>query len=133
MNFLGKHFLAEFYDCNRDVLNDETKISGIMTEAVRVSGSTIIRPFFHKFSPHGISGIIVIAESHLAVHTWPEYGFAALDIFSCHDLNYSETLKYISNNIGAGRYSIISIKRGVDINSPSDSPAEYPEPEKIYL
>jgi S-adenosylmethionine decarboxylase len=133
MNFLGTHLLAEFYGCNRDVLNDEKKISEIMTCAALVSGSTVIRPFFHKFSPHGVSGVIIIAESHIAVHTWPEYGFAALDIFSCSNLNFSETLKYIMSHSEAGRHAILSIKRGIDADSPSGSPLKYPEPERIYL
>jgi S-adenosylmethionine decarboxylase len=133
MNYLGRHFLAEFYNCSSETLNDEKKISDIMTGAVLVSGATIIQPFFHKFSPHGISGIIIIAESHLAIHTWPEFGFAALDIFSCSDFNYSGALKFINKKLNAGKYSILGIKRGIDVTAPSGLPVSHPEPEKIYL
>ena len=133
MNYLGKHFLAEFYDCSSDTLNDEKKIAGIMTKAVEVSNAIIIKPFFHKFSPQGISGIIVIAESHLAIHTWPEFNFAAVDLFSCGDFDFTEALRYINGNLNAGRYSILCIKRGTGINSNLGDPSDHFESEKIYL
>lgn len=133
MSFLGSHLLAEFYNCSSEILNDETEIAGIMTRAVEVSGATIIRPFFHKFSPHGISGIIVIAESHLAVHTWPEFGFAAVDLFSCGDFNFTGALRFIRDNLYAEKYSILSIKRGVNADSASKIPAENFASQIIYL
>ncbi len=133
MDYLGRHLLAEFYKCSSEILNDENKISGIMTTAVEVSNATIIRPFFHKFSPQGVSGIIVIAESHLAIHTWPEHQFAAVDLFSCGDFDFTGALKYIRDNLNAGHYSIVSIKRGIEVNSTSDTPADNFESEKIYL
>ncbi len=133
MDYLGRHLLAEFYQCSRETLNDENKISSIMTMAVEVSKATIIRPFFHKFSPQGVSGIIVIAESHLAIHTWPEHGYAAVDLFSCGDFDFTGALKYIRDNLNAEKYSILSIKRGVDVNSTSDDHAEHFESQKIIL
>ena len=117
MDYLGRHFLAEFYRCSSEILNDKNKIADIMTRAVEVSNATIIKPFFHKFSPQGISGIIVIAESHLAIHTWPEFRFAAVDLFSCGDFDFTEALKFIRDGLNSEKYSIISIKRGTGINS----------------
>ena len=133
MDYLGRHLLAEFYKCSRETLDDENKISGIMTRAVEISKATIIAPFFHKFSPQGVSGIIVIAESHLAIHTWPEHGYAAVDLFSCGDFDFTGALKYIRDNLNAEKYSILSIKRGTDLNSSSDTPVEHFESQKIYL
>ncbi len=133
MDHLGRHFLSEFYNCSSEILNNENKIADIMTQAVEVSNATIIKPFFHKFSPQGVSGIIVIAESHLAIHTWPEYNFAAVDLFSCGDFDFTESLKYIRNNLDAGRYSILCVKRGTGINSLPDSPDDQFESQKIYL
>jgi len=133
MNYLGRHFLAEFYNCSSETLNDEKKVADIMTKAVEASKATIIKPFFHKFSPHGISGIIVIAESHLAIHTWPEYSFAAVDLFSCGDFDFTESLKFIRDNLNAKDYSILSIKRGTNVNSSSDSSINHFESQKIYL
>jgi S-adenosylmethionine decarboxylase len=133
MESLGRHFLAEFYNCSREILDDKDKISDVMTKAVEASKATIIKPFFHKFSPQGISGIIVIAESHLAIHTWPEFGFAAVDLFSCGDFDFTETLRFIRDNLNSEKYSILSIKRGTNVNSSSVSPDSLFESQKIYL
>lgn len=133
MDYLGRHLLAEFYSCSSEKLNDADAISAVMTSAVEISNATIIKPFFHKFSPHGVSGIIVIAESHLAIHTWPEYGYAAVDLFSCGDFNFTGALEFIRDNLNAGRCSIVSIKRGINVSSSQDTPADNFESEKIYL
>jgi len=133
MDYLGRHFLAEFYNCSSEKLNDKKTIADVMTKAVEVSNATIIKPFFHKFSPQGVSGIIVIAESHLAIHTWPEFSFAAVDLFSCGEFDFTEALRFIRNNLDAASYSIISIKRGINVNSTSNTPASHFESQKIYL
>lgn len=85
MNALGRHILAEFFDCDSDILNDTDAIEMAMKRAAIECGATIISSTFHAFNPHGVSGVIVIAESHLAIHTWPEYGYAAIDVFTCGD------------------------------------------------
>jgi S-adenosylmethionine decarboxylase proenzyme len=85
MNALGRHILAEYYSCDTTVLNSTELLENCMKDAVTASGATIIDSTFHTFSPHGVSGIIVIAESHMAIHTWPEYGYAAVDFFTCGD------------------------------------------------
>lgn len=133
MDHLGRHFLAEYYKCSSEILNDKNRIADIMTKAVEASKATIIKPFFHKFSPQGISGIIVIAESHLAIHTWPEYSFAAVDLFSCGDFDFTETLRFIRNNLAAENYSILSIKRGINVNSSSKNPENDFESQKVCL
>lgn len=83
MNALGRHILVEFYQCNQDILNDVARVRDMMMEATRQSGATLVTENFHHFSPYGVSGVIVIAESHLTIHTWPEYGYAAVDLFTC--------------------------------------------------
>jgi S-adenosylmethionine decarboxylase proenzyme len=83
MNALGRHVLAEYYDCDAHVLNDLQLVEKSMKEAAVRAGSTIVDSVFRRFEPHGISGVVVIAESHLAIHTWPEYGYAAVDLFTC--------------------------------------------------
>jgi S-adenosylmethionine decarboxylase proenzyme len=82
---LGRHLLAEFYDCDPNILNNADLIEAGMTDAAIESGATIVQKTFHHFSPWGVSGVVVIAESHLAIHTWPEYGYAAVDLFTCGD------------------------------------------------
>jgi spermidine synthase len=83
MNSLGRHILVEFSNCNAQVLNDAAIVEKAMTEAAKIAGATVINSTFHHFSPWGISGVVVIQESHLAIHTWPEYKYAAVDLFTC--------------------------------------------------
>lgn len=86
MEALGRQILVEFYDCNSEKINDVEFIESAFLKAIRVSGATIISHNFHKFSPHGISGMVVIAESHVSIHSWPEYNYAAVDIFTCGNI-----------------------------------------------
>ena len=83
MNALGRHLLVELQDCNRAVLNDLSFLRDSMITAAVACGAVVLGDSFHRFSPQGISGVVVIAESHLSIHTWPEYAYAAVDIFTC--------------------------------------------------
>lgn len=83
MQALGRQILVELYDCDRDLLNDQEFIHTAMIDAVEKAKATIVASTFHHFSPHGVSGVVVIAESHVSVHSWPEYGYAAVDVFTC--------------------------------------------------
>ncbi|MEM6425917.1 MAG: polyamine aminopropyltransferase [Cyanobacteria bacterium P01_D01_bin.128] len=83
MKSLGRHILVEFHGCSAEILNDVPLIERSMIEAAQESGATLINSVFHHFSPFGVSGVIVIQESHLAIHTWPEYRYAAVDLFTC--------------------------------------------------
>lgn len=82
---LGRHILVECHECDTEILNDAGLIEEAMQEAARAAGATVVSSTFHTFNPHGVSGVVVIAESHLAIHTWPEYGYAAVDLFTCGD------------------------------------------------
>lgn len=86
MKALGQHLILELYGCPQAVLDDPHTIESAMTAAVQASGATMIKPFFHQFAPQGVSGVIIISESHFTIHTWPEYGYAALDVFTCGDV-----------------------------------------------
>ncbi len=80
---LARHTLLELHGCDTAVLNAPEELKRLLLEAARKGNGTVVTEVFHTFSPHGVSGVVVIAESHLAVHTWPEHGYAAVDIFSC--------------------------------------------------
>lgn len=82
---LGRHVLAEVYGCDFEILNDLEKIREIFVSAALSAGAEVRETAFHRFSPQGISGVVVISESHLAIHTWPELGYAAVDVFTCGD------------------------------------------------
>jgi S-adenosylmethionine decarboxylase len=114
MKALGKHLIIEFHDCDPAVLNDTRGCERHILEAVRISGATVIKPFFHQFNPHGVSGIVVIAESHFSIHTWPEYGYCAIDVFTCGDDIKSEpAVEYLRRNFHARHYSVMEMKRGL--------------------
>ncbi|MEJ5365546.1 MAG: adenosylmethionine decarboxylase [Desulfosoma sp.] len=120
MKSLGKHLIVELYDCDFGLINDVSQVEKILVEAVAISKATIVQPVFHQFSPHGVSGVVVIAESHFTIHTWPEYGYCALDIFTCGELIDSDaSLEYLKQAFKAGSLSVMEIKRGV-----LDLPAE---------
>ncbi len=110
---LGVHYLAEFHKCDRSALDNTELISEMMLEAVKISGATLIQPFFHKFSPQGVSGIVVVAESHFAIHTWPEHNYAAVDLFSCGEFGYDIALMHIRHQIKSQEYSVTKIERGL--------------------
>ena len=95
MQALGKHILAEFYGCRFDVINDCKNIKKLCMRAAQESGATVVGSSFHEFNPQGVSGVVVIAESHLSVHTWPEYQFASMDIFLKASSEPSQSLPLI--------------------------------------
>ncbi|MBN1850064.1 MAG: adenosylmethionine decarboxylase [Deltaproteobacteria bacterium] len=82
---LGKHVTIECYNCDSQVLNDSARLEQVCIETVRQSGATILSSHFHYYTPQGISGVIIISESHFTIHTWPEHKYAACDFFSCSD------------------------------------------------
>lgn len=118
MHALGTHLLVELKDCtNLKLLNDVKKVEEALVSAAREAKATIVQTCFHKFSPFGISGVVVIAESHLTIHTWPEYGFAAVDIFTCGDTLQPEVAaSYLIGKFKARNPSIVEMKRGIISN-----------------
>jgi S-adenosylmethionine decarboxylase proenzyme len=83
MRALGRHVVIDLYGCDPDRLADVRGVERAMTRAARAAGAEVVKTVFHAFSPVGVSGVVVITESHLAVHTWPEHGYASVDLFTC--------------------------------------------------
>lgn len=111
---LGNHLIIELYDCHREAINDAKSVEERLIEAVRLSGAKMVQSVIHKFNPHGVSGVIVIEESHFSVHTWPEYGYCALDIFTCGDeIDYYSALHYLKKEFQAKNLSVTEMKRGM--------------------
>ena len=80
---LGWHHLVELGGCDVAALDDVHRIEAALRAAAKAAGATVIDARFHKFAPQGVSGVVLIAESHLSVHTWPEHAYAAVDLFTC--------------------------------------------------
>ncbi len=113
MSPLGVQLLADLHACDAAVLDDVEAVRAAMLEAARRAGATIVSECFHRFSPHGVSGVVVIAESHLAVHTWPEHGFAAVDLFTCaDDLRSDHCIAWLVEAFGCGRHTTTRVERG---------------------
>jgi len=118
LNALGRHLLLELFDCELDAINNLETVKGALIEAAKRAQATIVDVVFHEFNPFGISGVVVIAESHLSIHTWPEYRYAAVDVFSCGDVLQPEiAVGYLVEQFGAGRTSVVELQRGMFINA----------------
>ncbi len=83
MQELGRHFIFELYGCSAKALDDLEGIKEAMLKGAVEAGATVVGEVFHRFSPQGVTGVVIIAESHFSVHTWPEYCYAAMDLFTC--------------------------------------------------
>jgi S-adenosylmethionine decarboxylase len=114
MQSLGNHLIVELYECHRDFINDARSVEDALINAVNISGAKMVESVVHEFNPHGISGVVVIEESHFSVHTWPEYGYCALDIFTCGDeIDYYSALRYLKQEFKAKYLSVTEMKRGM--------------------
>jgi S-adenosylmethionine decarboxylase len=114
MNALGRHILAEIYGCDTNTLNDKSFIEKSMVGAAIAAGAEVREVAFHKFSPQGVSGVVVISESHLSIHTWPELGYAAVDVFTCGDtVNPWDACNYLTDKFKARHMTATEVKRGL--------------------
>ena len=114
MNALGTHLLIELRECNPEILRSLDNVRDALVSAAKEAKATIVDISFHEFNPFGISGVVVIAESHLTIHTWPEYDYAAIDIFTCGDVIKPEVAaSYLIKQFGCKSPSIVEMKRGI--------------------
>ena len=109
--------LIELFDCDLSAINNLEAVKGALVEAAKRAQATIVDVVFHEFNPFGISGVVVIAESHLSIHTWPEYRYAAVDIFSCGDVLQPEiAANYLVEQFGSERATVVEMQRGMFMN-----------------
>ena len=81
--YLGRHIIAEFFQADFDALNKSKELAEAMQAAAKAAGATVLSSHDHFFEPHGVSCVVIIQESNLCIHTWPEFGYAAVDLFTC--------------------------------------------------
>lgn len=109
----GKHVIVDLHGCDQRILDDLEILRNTLREAVRLSGATIITDVFHRFSPQGVTGVIVLAESHASLHTWPEHAYAAIDIFTCGERMMTDlAVDYLVKNLGATHSDVRTLSRG---------------------
>jgi len=110
--FAGLHLLVEIWDGEN--LTDPNKIDQILRGAASAAGATILHSHMHHFSPlGGVSGVVLLAESHISIHTWPERNYAAVDIFMCGDCDPNLSLPVLKKGFSAPKLTVQEIRRGI--------------------
>ena len=113
MEAAGIHCILDLYDCPGEPLNDLVFVRNALREAVGQGMATLLGEVTHKFHPKGVTAVGLIAESHVAIHTWPEYGYAAVDVFTCGShARAEEACRYLLSAFRAGHHTMRKLPRG---------------------
>ena len=111
---LGTQLIVELYGCDPETLTNRDYVEKALQEAAVKSHAHAIGSFFHQFQPHGVSGVIIIEESHYTIHTWPEDGYAAVDLFYCSDeVDVEKALDVLEEYFKPEKMTLFELKRGV--------------------
>lgn len=111
--FAGSHIIIDLYEA--EGLNDQARIEAAMLKCVEEAGATLLHIHLHPFEPTGVSGVAVLAESHISVHTWPETGYAAFDVFMCGDAQPAKCIGILAREFRAGRVGVKELRRGTEV------------------
>lgn len=115
MDTLGFHYIIEASGCDPRVLADADALKKILMEAAKVGEMDVRSTYFYRFSPQGVSGMVVVSGSHISIHTWPEKGYAAVDVYTCDlDSKPEKAIEYILREIKASYAHITEIERGIE-------------------
>lgn len=126
MDTMGRHVIVELWGCNIDKLNDMGLIERIFVDAALKAGAEIREVAFHKFAPQGVSGVVIISESHLTIHSFPEHGYASIDVFTCGDIiDPNVAADFIAEALECKSYDRVEIPRGM-------GPIKEKDFEKVY-
>ncbi len=112
METKSQHLLVELFECDIESLKNKSLLKKLLNDAAVAANVTIVQSVFHQYSPQGITGIVIIEESHLSIHTWPEYGYASVDFYTCGDGIPEKALKVIQAGLNAERSETLMIDRG---------------------
>jgi S-adenosylmethionine decarboxylase len=109
---VGKHCILELYGCDTAKLNDEAFLRDTITAAAKRAGATLLNLITHRFEPQGVTGLALLAESHISIHTWPESGYAAVDVFTCGDHTMPErACAVLAGELAASHHKLTSFRR----------------------
>jgi S-adenosylmethionine decarboxylase len=112
---IGHHYIAEASGCNPKIIGSIDKVQQILVKAAEVAGAQVWSISFSRFPPNGVSGVVVISESHISTHTWPEYGYVALDIYTCgKHVDPEKAVVFAVEAFGSTTSHITEITRGID-------------------
>ena len=113
---LGEHFVCDLSDCDQALLLDSDRSRELFTQAVRESGLTIVSEGFYRFSPHGFTCFLLLAESHASLHAWPEYGYCAIDLFTCNlGMDIMPLVQQLRTLFGSKRFTVRAVDRIAEI------------------
>jgi S-adenosylmethionine decarboxylase proenzyme len=111
--YLGYQTLIELYGCPSELIDDENIVKKILLNLADVVELTVVNSLIHHFSPIGVSGVIVIEESHIAIHTWPEYNYVAIDFFTCNQqYDLKNGIEFLRENFKAKEVEVKEVHRG---------------------
>lgn len=114
MEIMGRQLIAELWDCNIDILNDIELVERIFVDAALKAGAEIREVAFHQFAPHGVSGVVIISESHLTIHSFPEHAYASIDVYTCGDkIDPNVAVEYIARSLESKISEKMEIPRGM--------------------
>ncbi|HKP60210.1 MAG TPA: adenosylmethionine decarboxylase [Polyangiales bacterium] len=119
LNTRGRHLLVEYTGCDASVLDDLKRIEALMNQAAKAARTNIVASVFQPFEPQGVTGVVVVEESHLSIHTWPEHGYAAVDFFTCGEAIPEMAHRVLSEGLRAERAEVIFVDRGISHTGPS--------------
>jgi S-adenosylmethionine decarboxylase len=108
----GKHLLVEYAGCNSETLNSVEEIQALMERAAKAARTTVVTSAFQPFEPQGVSGVVVISESHLSIHTWPENGYAAVDFYTCGQGDPYAAHEVLKQGLRALTFEVVEVARG---------------------
>jgi S-adenosylmethionine decarboxylase len=114
MKHIGIHLVIDAWQSPADLLNDPERIRCALMDAISVGGATLIDFCIHQFSPQGVTATATLAESHIALHTWPEFGYFAADLFFCGKGDPYEAMRSLNKTLQAKEVKITEIKRGFE-------------------
>ena len=118
MKALGTHIVCELSGCDPKALTDVDAVHAMMIQAAVAARATIMESAFHRFEPQGVSGTVILAESHLSIHTWPEKGYAAMDFYTCGDhTDPWRACEHAATALSARNMLTTEFKRGVEANN----------------
>lgn len=110
---LGKHLIIEFFGCPPEKIDDQKFTEQVLVEAARAAKLTILEVFTHKFSPQGVTGVVMLSESHISIHTWPEKGYAALDVYTCGEGDPKRALDVLKKRLEPKMAKVSELRRGI--------------------
>ncbi|MGJ9382417.1 S-adenosylmethionine decarboxylase proenzyme [Salipaludibacillus neizhouensis] len=114
METMGRHIIAELWGCDIDKLNNIEYIERLFVDAALEAGAEVREVAFHKFAPYGVSGVVIISESHLTIHSFPEHGYASIDVYTCGDrIDPNIASEYISKALSAKTTEVVEVPRGM--------------------